>query len=270
MESLIFYCEKIFVYLLMEFKEIKGIKHFLYDSVKEFEAFRPNEEIKGNWRECYEGNWALTDDMHVCQILKRSPIFDEVSRKNKTLIRTVCGTYIAERYTMKMLGEHGIPDNIYAFARTFKSKNRYQKDNKGEIKEVLFAKYVARGSDVVSAFKKVYKGANNKSYISKKTNELLKKESVVNMVKKEVELILKNEGVTPEWIIERYKQIVDLSERDTDKLRSLEALSKMSGLFDTEKKTEQISVGFAGFLEPGQKELLDEGKTRIIEDDSQK
>ena len=42
----------------------------------------------------------------------------------------------------------------------------------------------------------------------------------------------------------------------------------MSGLFDTEKKTEQISVGFAGFLEPGQKELLDEGKTELIEDKS--
>ena len=253
----------------MDFKEIKGIKHYLYDSVKEFKAFRPDEEIKGNWRECHQSDCALTDDMHVCQILKRSPIFDEVSHKNKTLIRTVCGTYIVERYTMKMLGENGIPENIYAFAKTFASKNRYQKENKGEIKEILFAKYVARGNDVVSAFKKVYKGANNKSYISRKTNELLKKESVVNMVKKEVELILKDEGVTKEWIIGQYKQIVDLSERDTDKLRSLEALSKMSGLFDTEKKTEQISVGFAGFLEPGQKELLDEGKTKLIENNSQ-
>ena len=253
----------------MDFNEIKGIKHFLYDSEKEFKALRPDSEIKGNWRECHEGDWAYTDDKFVCQILKRSPIFDEVSRKNKTLIRTVCGTYIVERYTMKMLGDHGIPENIYAFARTFKSMKRYQSENKREVKEMLFAKYVARGSDVVSAFKKVYQGANNKAYIAAKTSELLKKESVVKMVKKEIESILKNEGVTPEWIIEQYKQIIDLSERDTDKLRSLEALSKMSGLFDTEKKTEQISVGFAGFLEPGQKELLDEGKTKLIEDKSE-
>ena len=42
----------------------------------------------------------------------------------------------------------------------------------------------------------------------------------------------------------------------------------MSGLFDTEKKTEQISVGFAGFLDPVQKELLNGEKTRVIEDDS--
>mgnify|MGYP003134857801 CR=1 FL=1 len=253
----------------MDFKEIKGIKNFLYDSEKEFNILMPNCEIKGNWRECHEGDWAYTDDMFVCQILKRSPIFDEVSQKNKTLVRTVCGTYIVERHTMKMLGDRGIPDNIYAFSKTFNSKVRYQKDNKRQIKEVLFAKYVARGDNVVSAFKKVFKGANNKSYISRKTNELLKKESVVKMVKKEVELILKNEGVTPEWIVEQYKQIVDLSERDTDKLRSLEALSKMSGLFDTEKKTEQISVGFAGFLDPAQKELLDGEETRVIEDDSQ-
>lgn len=78
------------------------------------------------------------------------------------------------------------------------------------------------------------------------------------MVKEEVKKILADEGVSPEWIVAKYKDIADLSDRDTDKLRSLEALAKMSGLFDTEKKQEQLTV-FQGFS-PEQMEALS-GKT---------
>ena len=246
----------------MDFKDIKGKRHYLYDSVKEFEALSPNTEITGNWRVCHEGDWALTDDEHVCRILKRSDIYDDFAQKHKTLIRTVCGTYIAERHNMKMIGADGIPANIYSFAKTFKSRDRYRKDNKGEVKEMLFAKYVAKGNDVATAFKKVYKGANNKSYISKKTNELLKKESVRMAIDKEIEQILSEEGVSPRWIIEKYKDIVVLSERDSDKLRSLEALAKMSGLFETQTKKEQVTV-WAGFS-PEQQEVLGGGDTKIL------
>ena len=52
--------------------------------------------------------------------------------------------------------------------------------------------------------------------------------------------------LTPEWIIGKYRDIADLSDRDTDKLRSLESLSKIAGLFDTDTKQEQLTV-FQGF-----------------------
>ena len=39
-----------------------------------------------------------------------------------------------------------------------------------------------------------------------------------------------------------YRDIADLSDRDTDKLRSLESLSKIAGLFDTDTKQEQLTV----------------------------
>ena len=81
-------------------------------------------------------------------------------------------------------------------------------------------------------------------------------------IDKETELILNEEGVSPRWIIEKYKTIVDLSERDSDKLRSLEALAKMSGLFDTQTKKEQVTV-WAGFSEEQQK-VLNGGKKEIV------
>ena len=83
------------------------------------------------------------------------------------------------------------------------------------------------------------------------------------MVKEEIKKILEEEGVTPEWIIGRYRDIADLSDRDTDKLRSLESLSKIAGLFDTDKKQEQLTV-FQGFT-PKQLEALQNGKeTNVI------
>ena len=83
------------------------------------------------------------------------------------------------------------------------------------------------------------------------------------MVKEEIKKILADEGISPEWIVGKYKDIADLSDRDTDRLRSLEALAKMAGLFDTEKKQEQLTV-FTGFT-PEQMEAISGGKeTKLV------
>ena len=82
------------------------------------------------------------------------------------------------------------------------------------------------------------------------------------MVKEEIKKILDDEGVTPKWIIEKYKDIADVSERDSDRLRSLEALSKISGLFETDTKKEQLAV-FQGFT-PEQLENLNGKETKLV------
>ena len=78
------------------------------------------------------------------------------------------------------------------------------------------------------------------------------------MVKEEIKKILEEEGVTAEWIIGKYRDIADLSDRDTDRLRSLESLSKIAGLFDADTKQEQLTV-FQGFT-PQQLDALQNGK----------
>ena len=82
-------------------------------------------------------------------------------------------------------------------------------------------------------------------------------------VKEEIKKILADEGISPEWIVGKYKDIAELSDRDTDKLRSLEALAKMSGLFDTEKKQEQLTV-FQGFTPEQMEALSGKGETKLI------
>ena len=112
------------------------------------------------------------------------------------------------------------------------------------------------------AYSRVYPKANDKQYIRNAANKLLQQKKVMQMVKEEISLILKEEGVTPEYIIQKYKDIADVSERDQDRLRSLDALAKMSGLFETEKKREELTV-WAGFS-PEQLEAIKGGETKVL------
>ena len=125
-------------------------------------------------------------------------------------------------------------------------------------KKLLFAQYVAAGMDMSQAYSIVYPRAQDKSYIKTAANKLLQQKKVQQMVKEEIKDILNAEGVTPEFIIRLYKDIADISERDSDRLRSLDALAKISGLFDTDTKQEQLTV-FQGFT-PQQLEALQNGK----------
>ena len=247
----------------MDFKTIKKKHHYLYDNVEEFNALCTDGTISGEWRNGDTGDWVITDDGYVCQVLSRGDINHPAYKKPRTLIRTVCGSFIVEQKTHKMLGEQGVAENIYAFSGNYNSIYDRQNKRKLKSKEFLFARYVASGVDALDAFKKVYPKAKNNKYIREKTSTLLSKEGIRTMVKEEIKKILSDEGVSPEWIVEKYKMIADISDRDSDRLRSLEALAKMAGLFDTEKKQEQLTV-FTGFT-PEQMEAISSGKeTKLV------
>ena len=155
-----------------------------------------------------------------------------------------------------MLGEEGIADNIYSFSG--KKVDGFS-DNKTK-GQFLFAQYVAQGINAIDAYKIAYPRAKSPEGIQKQVNKLLKVEHVQKMIKEEIQNCLNEEGVTAEWIIGRYKTIADLAERDSDKLRSLESLTKIAGLFEVgDKKTEQLTV-FAGFT-PEQLEEVKNGKS---------
>ena len=242
----------------MDFKSIKGSPHYLFDSLEEYKAFGNDFEVKKSWRVCDEGDWVYSDDGYICQILKKSQVSHPGYKTPRTMIRTVCGSFICEQKSHKILGEDGVVENIYTFSGNYNATYSRSKDRRLNNREFLFARYVASGEDTVSAYQKAYPKAVNKDYIKNKSNILLQKEEIRTMIKEEIKKILEEEGVTPEWIIGRYRDIADLSERDTDKLRSLESLSKIAGLFDTEKKQEQLTV-FQGFT-PKQLEALQGGK----------
>ena len=247
----------------MEFKEIKGKKHYLYETDEEFQVFCPDCVITGNWRNGLEGEWVYTDDDFICQVLRRSRISHPGYKTPRTLVRTLCGSFVAEQKTHTMLGYNGIAENIYAFSGNRDALYERARDRKLNNREFLFARYVAAGENTLKAYRKAYPKAKDEDYIKKKSNFLLQKEEIRSMVKEEIKKILQEEGVTPECIIGQYKDIASISDRDSDRLRSLESLSKISGLFETDKKQEQLSV-WTGFTEKQMEALQSGQKAKLV------
>ena len=259
----IFIFEKYFIYYCMDIKVIKGIENYLYDDDIEFRALNPGHDIIGNWRDGITGDWVFTDDMYVLQIIKRSAIKHPGYKIPRNIVLTVCGSFVVEQRTHQILGEHGVAKNIFAFSGNYDAIYDRAKKRKLNNREFLFARYVAAGENTLSAYKKAYPKAKDKKYIKKKTNILLNKEEVRTMVKEEIKKILADEGISPEWIVQKYKDIADLSDRDTDRLSSLKALATMCGLFDTEKKQEQLTV-FQGFTPEQMEALSGKTETKLI------
>ena len=246
----------------MDFKEIKGKKHYLYDSIQEFRIHHPDERLNENWRKAKEGEWVVTDDQGVCQILKCYDLKINMSKKVTRCSRTVLGTFRVDNYNIKLLSEDGIAENIYTFSRTYKAYKEYQKDGL-KPKEFVFARYVAEGMEITKAYKKVFKKSKSSEYIASSAKQLMKKDEVKTMVKEEIKKVLQEEGITADWILSRYKDLAELAEKDSDKLRSLESLSKISGLFDTETKQEQLTV-WSGFTDEQMEALKDGNKTELV------
>ena len=246
----------------MDFKEVKGVKHYLYDSIQEFRIHHPNVPLEEDWRKANEGDWVVTDDSNVCQILKCYNLKINMSKKVTRCVRTVLGTFRVDNMKAKLLGEDGIAENIYTFSRTYKAYKEYQKDGL-KPKEFVFARYVAEGMEITQAYKKVFKKSKSSEYIANSAKQLMKKEEVKTMVKEEIKKVLQEEGITADWILSRYKDIAELADKDSDKLRSLESLSKIAGLFDTDTKQEQLTV-WAGFSDEQMEALKDGNKTELV------
>ena len=119
-------------------------------------------------------------------------------------------------------------------------------------REFLFAQYVAKGEDVVDAFVKAFP-TNNKSYAQGQAKILMKAKRIQNMIREEIDKVLSDADITPLYLLEQMRDIVDKGDsNERDKIQALKTLMQISGMMDTEKKTESVAV-FQGFT----KEQLD-------------
>lgn len=243
----------------MDFKTIKGIKHYIYDSAEEFYANHPKSINIKPWRESKELDWVYTDDNCVVQILKKTT-FKSSNDKNIAYIRTICGSFTITGKNM-MLGE--ISDNIYSFSKRKQCEHYNSTSTKKRVshREMMFARYVASGDDIVDSYMKAFP-TENKKYAELQSKRLLTSQRIRKMIKEEVQNALDNVGVSPEYLIERFKDIADISERDSDKLRSLEMLAKISGLFSVDNNKEQLTV-WTGFTPEQLESIKGDNNARV-------
>ena len=237
----------------MESRKIKNVEHIVYESVQEFVDNNPNENLYFDWKKAKEGDWVLSDDDRVIQLLKVSKSINHPSdRKNYKYangwVRTVVGTFLTHKNTF-MDTDFSSHPNRYTFSKTIKDTNkRVKQRNKVTKKEKLFATNVAVGMGAVKSYMDAYKELNYDK-AKNKAAVLLKQERVMKEVEKSVLDVAKDMGVDHEYIFRSLKQLAETSVDENIALQSLKEMGKAIGtLGGGVKRVESGVVGlFQGF-----------------------
>ena len=227
-------------------RTIKGVKHYAYESEEEFRKAHPDTALITDWKQAEEGEWCLSDDGKIVQILKRGAYIETKNRKRENpYIRTVIGMFNTNRDT-SLVGT--VKDEIYRFTK----KTDYQTKTGGHLTDAKrnFAKYIAHGMEPVEAYQKAFPTTKSLEYAEKKSTLLLRNKTVRQAVDKEIENLMSEVGITKRYLLETTKDVIDkIDVRDNDKLRAIETLMKISGLLSTEKKVDSVALiqEFSGF-----------------------
>tara|TARA_R110002012_G_scaffold280438_1_gene468934 strand:- start:1094 stop:1858 length:765 start_codon:yes stop_codon:yes gene_type:complete len=224
-------------------RKIKGVDYTLYKDEKEFRRHNPNQTIQSDWRGANTGDWIKTDDGQVTVVIKRGKI--KSKKRKDEYIRTLLGMANIKR-TINIEGEP--VQDIWRFGK----KNWYAKIKDGNlsVSKRIFAKYIASGMRPIDAFMKAHENTKSLDYAKQKTKVLLKSKKVRQLIDKEIELLLNETGITKSYLLEKTKDIVDSEgSKDSDRMRAIETLMKLSGMLNTEKKVDSVSLiqEFTGF-----------------------
>ena len=222
----------------MKSRIIKDKEHIIYDNIDELRQVMPDKKIYQNWRNAPLWSWTLTDDGQVCQII------DKGTLNNKEYIRTAIGMFSC---TPSQKIEGAPRENIYNF-NGINSKKHFKNRDEPTKQEFLFARYLAKGEGIFDAYKQAFPKAKSKEYINAQANLLLKTKRIQTLIDKEIEKLLEKVEITPQYLLEKTKEIVDkVDVKDNDKLNSIKILMELSGMLNKkEKQTESIAL-FSGF-----------------------
>ena len=237
----------------MRSKLVKRKLEHLYDNKDEFYD-NEDDELVDDWRESSTGDWILTDDGQVCKILYRGTF----SNGNE-YVRTILGSYPV-RDAIQITGK--IADDIYRFTKYTTHRNKRIDEKKPNSREIVFAKYVANGMPPEQAYLRLY-NTNDPQYSKTASTALLKTTRVKKLITEETKKMLGEVGIDEEYLLSRTKDIIDnYDARDSDKLRALEMMMKIAGMFPNDKKTESLTV-FQGFSRE-QLQQLDNANIKAI------
>ena len=175
----------------MEYKKIKGNRHYIYDDISEFSSEHPDETLVENWRDGKENDWVMSDDDRIIQLLKVADLNHPNDRKNykwaKNYVRTVVGTFVNNDKTF-MDTDFDQHPNRYTFSKKIKYTNtRVKKRKKVTNNEKIFAVNVVSGMGPVKAYMDAFESVADEKRAKKKALVLLKQERIMS----EIEMSLK-------------------------------------------------------------------------------
>mgnify|MGYP003133603887 CR=1 FL=1 len=236
----------------MEYKSIKGKRHYIYDDVSEFKGEHKNTEVIENWREAGEGDWVRSDDGRIIQLLRVSAMTHPNDSKGykwcKGYVRTVVGTFINNKKSI-MDTDFSQHPNRYTFSKTIKhTNNRVNQREHPTKNEKLFSVNVVSGMGAVKSYMDAFKEKSSEK-AKKKALVLLKQERIMGEIEKGVLEVAKKLGIDHEYILARLKRLSDYSDDDNIILQSTKELGKIIGTSGTVVKQKDVGVFgmFQGF-----------------------
>jgi predicted regulator of amino acid metabolism with ACT domain len=222
----------------VEYKKIKGNRHYIYDDISEFSSEHSDNTPIVNWRDGKENDWVMSDDDRIIQLLKVADLNHPNDRKNykwaKNYVRTVVGTFVNNKNTF-MDTDFDQHPNRYTFSKKIKYTN-------------------TRVKNYMDAFKN---NADEKR-VKKKALVLLKQERIMSEIEKSVLDVAKELGVDHKYVLNRLKCLSDNSEDDNIILQSTKELGKIIGTSVNTVKHKE--VGVFGMFQGFSPEQLDTAK----------
>jgi len=252
----------------MEYRQIKNKKHYIYDSVDEWSKEHSNKSLIKDWRKGKEGDWVVSDDNKIVQLLKvNEKIRHPNDRKNykyaNGYVRTIVGTFLKTKGS-EMDTDFDKHPNRY----TFSGKNpKSVKERVGVTnKEKIFATNVAVGMGPVKAYMDAF-NSDDELQSRKKATILLKQERVMQEVEKSVLDVAKGMGIDHEYVLQKLKCLSDNSSDDGIVLQSTKELAKIIGTAGTTVKSKEMGIigMFQGFS-PEQLKKAERPELQITEE----
>ena len=201
-----------------------------------------------DWRVSHIGDWVKADDGCVIQVLRKGRM---IRNKGKDRIRsyigTCTGTFVCIPRTKMDTSRRR---NIYSIGGEMSADERVSSRTTLSKHEVLFVQYLSSGLAAQDAYLRAFP-TNNPYYANTKSSTLIKTERIVKAMKKELEPIIEELGISPKYVLDRIKSEADDSEKADTRLK---ALFKLSDILDLEDKsstkiTQVTGALFQGFSE---------------------
>ena len=185
---------------------------------------------KEDWRSGKVGDWVLTDDYCVVQVLRRKSV------NSLKTVGTCTGTYqIRDGYLMDTERK----SDIYSIG----GDNWYQRMLKREeptSKEKMFAYRYVLGESPLNAYIKVYKSTPDRA--KKMSALLLKQERIQKIVNEELKDTFEELEIDLKFLIEEAKNRVVNAKNDSDKLNALKMLWDAYGVVEKQKVTQVTGI----------------------------
>ena len=229
----------------MRHYKVNKINHTVFESMDEVPS---DLVVVQDWRMAEIGDWVEADDGCIVQILRKGNM---IRNKGKDRIRsyigTCTGTFVCIPRTKMDTSRRR---NIYSIGGEMSADERISSRTTLSKNEVLFVQYLSSGLTAQDAYLRAFP-TNNPYYANTKSSSLIKTERVITAMKKELEPIVDELGISPKYVLDGIKSEADNGEKADVRLK---ALFKLSDILDLEDKsstkvTQVTGALFQGFSE---------------------